>query len=109
MQLISYLTRPNAEWTWNKAFEEIKHFLTSAPVLAYINLCKELSMQYDTSGQGKETVLLQEGKPLAYASRSRALSDTETRFATIEKEMLVIVFSVEKWHQQTYGRHVTVY
>ena len=50
---------------------------------------------------------MQEGKPLAYASR--ALSDTETRYATIEKEMLAIIFSLEKWHQFTYGRHVTVY
>ena len=48
-----------------------------------------------------------EGRPLAYASR--ALSDTETRYATIEKDMLAIVFALEKWHQYTYGRHVTVH
>lgn len=111
MRPISTLTRPDAEWTWDsvhdKAFEEIKHLLTQAPVLAYFDPTKELSIQCDASGQGLGAALLQEGRPLAYASR--ALSDTETRYATIEKEMLAIVYALEKWHQFTYGRHVTVY
>lgn len=64
-------------------------------------------MQFDASRQGLETALLQAGKPQACASR--ALSNTETIFATIEKEMPVIVFAVEMWHQQTFRRHVTVY
>ena len=111
MHPISDLTRPDVEWTWDsvhdKAFEEIKHLLTQAPVLAYFDSTKELSIQCDASGQGLGAALLQEGRPLAYASR--ALSDTETRYATIEKEMLAIVFALEKWHQYTYGRHITVY
>ena len=64
-------------------------------MLAYFDLTKELSIQCDVSGQGLGAALLQEGRPLAYASR--ALSDTETRYATIE-EMLAIVFALEKWH-----------
>ena len=43
---------------------------------------------------------------MAYASR--ALSDAETRYATIEKEMLAIVYALEKWHQFAFTRHVTV-
>ena len=108
---ISDLTRHDVEWTWNsvhdKAFEEIKRLQTQAPVLAYFDSTKELSIQCDTSGQGLGAALVQEGRPLAYASR--ALGDTETRYATIEKEMLAIVFSLEKWHQYTYGRHVTIH
>ena len=46
---ISDLTRPDVEWTWNsvhdKAFEEIKRLLTQAPVLAYFDSTKELSIQ----------------------------------------------------------------
>ena len=76
-------------------------------MLAYFDPAKELSIQCDASGQGLGAALLQEGRPLAYASR--ALSDTETRYATIEKEMLAIVFSLEKWHQYTFGRPVVVY
>ncbi|KXJ20499.1 Transposon Ty3-I Gag-Pol polyprotein [Exaiptasia diaphana] len=39
----------------------------------------------------------------------RALTDAETRYATIEKEMLTAIFALEKWHQFTYGRFVKVY
>lgn len=50
--------------------------------------------------------LLQRGRPIAYTSR--ALTETEQRYAQIEKEMLAIVFSLEKFHQYTYGRHVKI-
>ena len=50
--------------------------------------------------------LTQNGQPLAFASR--ALSDTETRYAQIEKELLSVVFGLEKFHQYTDGRKVTV-
>ena len=109
MRPINDLTRPDTEWTWDsvhdKAFEELKHQLTQAPVLAYFDPTKELFIQCDASGQGLGAPLLQEGQPLAYASR--ALSDTETRYATIEKEMLAIVFALEKWHQ--YEGHANMY
>ena len=108
---INDLTRPDTEWTWDsaqdKALEEVKHLLTQAPVLAYFDPTKELSIQCDASGQGLGAALLQEGRSLAYASR--ALSDAETRYATIEKEMLAIVFALEKWHQYTFGCPVMVY
>ena len=44
---------------------------------------------------------------MAYASR--ALTNTETRYAKIEKEMLAIVYALEKFNQFTFGRYVTVY
>ena len=75
-------------------------------MLAYFDSTKELSIQCDASGKGLGAALLQEGRPLAYASR--ALSDTKTGYAIIE-EMLAIVFALDKWHRYTYGRHVTVH
>ena len=44
---------------------------------------------------------------MAYASR--ALTDTETWYAQLEKEILAIVYGLEKFNQFTFGRHVTVY
>ena len=59
-----------------------------------------------TSEKGLGASFLQDGKPLAYASR--ALTNTETNYAQIEKELLAIVFGVERFHQYTYGRNVVV-
>ena len=51
--------------------------------------------------------LMQNDQPVAYASR--ALADAETSYAPIEKEMLAVVYSLERFHQYTYGRHTVVY
>ena len=111
IQPINMLTHNDVVWEWthvqDEAFRNLKARLTEAPVLAYFDGIKPLAIHCDASKHGMGAVLLQDGKPLAYASR--AFSETETRYATIEKEMLAIIFSLEKWHQFTYGRPVTVY
>ena len=80
--------------------------LATAPTLVYYDATKDLLIQTDASSQGIGAVALQEGRPVAYASR--ALSDVEKRYATIEKEMLAVVYGLEKFHQITYGRVVNV-
>ena len=50
---------------------------------------------------------MQNGHPIAYASR--ALTETESRYAQIEKEMMAIVFSVEKFNDYTFGRRTIVH
>ena len=50
---------------------------------------------------------MQNGHPIAYASR--ALTETETRYMQIEKEMFAIVFSVEKINDYTFGRKTIVH
>ena len=79
----------------------MKRLVTQGPILAYYNRVKELVIQFDASNLGLGAALMQEVRPLAYASR--ALTEPEIRYATIEKEMLAIVFALEKWHQFVYG------
>ena len=56
---------------------------------------------------GLGACLIQEGKPVAFASRS--LSPAERNYAQIEKELLSIMFACEKFHQYVYGhRTVTI-
>jgi hypothetical protein len=111
MQPINILSHKDALWSWgpeqDQAFCEVKRLITEAPVLAYFDPNLPLTIQCDASGSSLGAALLQEGRPLAYASRT--LSEVETRYATIEKEMLAIIFSVERWHQFTYGRQVTIH
>ena len=85
------------------AFQLIKKRMTSAPVLAFYNVKKPVTVSCDVSNFA---VLLQENKPIAYASS--ALTDTEKRYAQIEKELLAVVYALEKFNQYVYGKTVQV-
>ena len=99
----------DTEWQWSKeqddALEEVKKLVTEAPVLAYYDEKKELTVECDASSKGLGAALLHDGKPLYYASRALT---PEQRYAQIEKECLALCFSLERFHQYTYGRKVTV-
>ena len=109
-ELLRRLTMKDVAWHWTEhqeqAFNKLKHLVTVAPVLEYFDPKEELTLQRDASDTGLGAVLTQNGQPIAFASR--ALSDAETRYAQIEKELLAVVFGLEKFHQYTYGRPVTV-
>ena len=49
---------------------------------------------------------MQDGHPVAYASKS--LTPTEVQYVQIEKELLAIVFAMEKFETYLYGRKVLV-
>ncbi len=75
--------------------------VSSTPVLRYYNLKEDVTLQCDASQSGLGAALQQNGQPVAYASRG--LTDTETRYAQIEKELLAIVFGCEHFEAYTYG------
>ena len=83
MEPIRRLTRQDCNWEWGEeqetAMSQLKRLLTTAPLLAYYDPAKKLTIQCDASSTGLGAALMQEGKPLAYASR--ALSDTEVGYA----------------------------
>ena len=95
------------EWCWleqhQKAFDTVKQYLADAPVLNYYNINEEVTIQCGASETSLGAVLMQQGQPIAFASR--ALTDTETRYAQIEKE-LAIVWSTNKFNQYILGREV---
>ena len=110
MRPIRKLTHKDTPWEWGSeqdlALQQIKELVTTTPILSYYNPTETLVIQCDASQYGIGAVLMQNGKPLSYASR--AMTPTETRYAQIEKEMLAILFSVRRFHQYTYGRKVQI-
>ena len=89
-----------------EAFNNVKEAITAASTLAYFDSSKPVIVQTDASKRGIGATLLQNGRPVAYASKS--LTETESNYCNIEREMLGIVFGLERFHHYAYGRHVTV-
>ena len=78
----------------NASFQKIKDLIAKSATkpLQYYDRRKPVTVQADSSQRGLGTCLLQEGEPIAYASKS--LTDTETRYANIEREKHCIHLAV---------------
>jgi hypothetical protein len=61
-----------SEWgaAQQDAFDCLKNLLTSAPLLALPKFAKQFEVECDTSGIGIGSVLMQEGRPIAYFLRN---------------------------------------
>ena len=97
------------DWHWGhpqqEAFTKIKEVLTNAPVLTLYDPQAKTKVSADSSAYGLGAVLLQEKdsrwRPVVYASR--ALSETEQRYAQVEKGALAITWSCEKFRDYLIG------
>lgn len=94
-----------------QAFEKCKEVLINSPILQYPNFDEPFILTTDASDVAIGAVLSQgtlgSDKPIAYASRT--LSDTEQRYATIEKELLSIVWAIKYFRPYLYGKRFTIY
>ena len=104
------LGHKGVEWKWlathDSAVRKVKELICKAPVLRYFDPAIELTLQCDASESGLGYALLQLGQPVAFGARG--MTQTERRYAQIEKEMLAIVCGCEKFDQFIYGHHITV-
>ena len=95
------LCKTNVPYDWgpehDAAFSNLKKVICSNEVLRYYDSTKPLVIQVDALQRGL----------VAFASKS--LTETESRYANIEREMLGIVFGLERLHKYVYGRHVEVH
>ena len=107
-QPIRELTTKKVVFVWSrqhdKAFEQVKKLVTEHPVLRYYDMNEEVTVQCDASEKGVEAALLQNGQPVAFATRT--LSQVEQRYAQIEKECLAIVFACSKFTQYITRREI---
>ena len=76
---IRELEKDEVPFNWGpehqSAFTQIKQEIVSAPILAYYNPKKQTVLQTDASIKGLGTCLLQEEKPVYFASK--ALTDAQ--------------------------------
>ena len=114
---LSQLSQPLREllskkncWTWGpgqtRAFNQIKSELTEPTILTLYDPAANSKVSADASSYGLGAVLLQEvdrvWKPVAYASRS--LTETEKRYAQIEKEALGVGWACDRFSNYVLGR-----
>ncbi|XP_068227945.1 uncharacterized protein [Palaemon carinicauda] len=81
--------------------------MSNPEYISRVCLC-ELVLQEDTSENGLRAVLLQNGRPIEYASRN--LRSNERGWSQFEKNTgTVIVIGLEKFDHYTFGRKVTIH
>ena len=101
------LTKEKVPYNWGpehqESFEALKKELVRAPILAYYNPRKETVLQTDASTKGLGACLLQDNKPIYFASK--ALTEMQREYVAIEIESLAVAWAVEKFHHFLYGCH----
>ncbi len=115
---ITNLTRQGVDLVWDDAcegaFRTLKAVLISASVLAYPTREGHFTLSTDASDVGIGAVLEQDQEEggqvikrvIAYTSKT--LSDTQRRYCTTNKELLVVVMAIELFQYYLTGRHFTV-
>jgi RNase H-like domain found in reverse transcriptase len=103
----------HAPLTWSSAadaaFDQIKHALSQAPVLALPDWSTDavFDMVCDASYQGLAGILTQHDRPIAFESRK--LNAAEDNYSATDLEMLAVVYCVNKWRCYIEGREVRVF
>ena len=112
-QDVRSLLKKNVHWLWleehNKSFELTKKVLLEQTVLHYYDSSASVELMTDASRlNGIGFVLLQKSqqqKHQVIQCGSRSLTETEKRYATIELELLAVVWSIHKCRIYLASRH----
>ena len=105
------LLKKDVDFIWEahhqNAFDSLKSEISESSLLNYYKPDQPVYLECDASLRGLGAALLQyddndQLQPIAYASKS--LTPTEQRYACIERELLAIVFGIQRFHTYLYGR-----
>ena len=111
---LNELLKKGVRFRWSdaaeKAFQDLKTCLLGEPLLVRPNYDDTFIITTDASDLAIGAVLSNEStndRPIAFASR--ALVGAESRYHTIEKELLAIVWATEYFKHYIYGQKFIVY
>ena len=108
---LTTLTSKNVKWQWQdihqQAFEDMKEIIASETLLAYPNFLKPFKIYTDASHTQLGAVISQESKPIAFYSRK--LTAPQTRYTTIERELLSIVETLKEFRNILFGHEIIIY
>jgi hypothetical protein len=105
------LLKKGVKFVWDgkcdNAFQTLKQYLTSAPVLVQPDNSKPYEVYCHASGTGLGCVLMQENRVIAYASR--ALRPHEKNYPTHDLELAVVIHALEIWRHYLMGTRGNIY
>ena len=109
---LNALTQKDQTWTWTKehqkAFDILKAWVTSEPILTHPKLDKQFKLEVDTSGFAVGAVLLQKkdgGKRPLVGHYSATLNAAEQNYDIYDLELLAIVKALKHWQPFLWDCH----
>jgi hypothetical protein len=97
------------EWTekCEQSFQELKERLVTAPILTMPGISKSFDVYYDASKLGLGSVLMQDGKVIAYLSHQ--LRPHEMNYPTHDLELAAVVHALKTWRHYLMGNRCEIY
>ena len=108
---LTKLPRKDVRFVWTEecenSFQELKTWLTTAPILALPSGSGGFVVYTDASGIGLGCILMQNDKVIDYGSRQ--LNDHEKKYATHDLALAAVVFALKLWRHYLYGERFEVH
>ncbi|RVW39355.1 Retrovirus-related Pol polyprotein from transposon 17.6 [Vitis vinifera] len=109
------LLAKDAKFKWDQncqhCFEELKRLLTTAPIVRRPNWDLPFEVMCDASDQAMGAILGQrdEGKPYVIYYASKTLNEAQKNYTTTEKELLAVVFALDKFRAYLVGAPIVIF
>jgi hypothetical protein len=85
----------------------LKENISTAPVLALLNIQQPFNIETDANGYAMGEVLMQYRKPICYHSKN--FNQVVFNYSTSDKELYALVQSVNKWKYYLLGKETIIH
>ena len=109
------LLEKDAKFVWDedfkKSFKELKAYLTTAPIVRAPNWKLPFEVMYNASDLTIGVVIGQreERKPYVVYYASKILNEAQRNYTTTEKELLAVVYALDKFHAYFIGSDIIIF